>query len=61
MKQLKYKKTTEEKVKELMRTAYPMIKEAYKIQAGFGMLGTIFSIALNTYTDFIKDTINLVD
>lgn len=55
MKQLKYKHSTEEKIKEVMREAYPMIKEAYKVLAGYGMQGTISSVALNTYTDFIKD------
>ncbi len=25
------------------------------------MQGTVFSIALNTYTDFVKDVINIID
>lgn len=47
MKQLKYKKCSENDVKVVMRSCYDLIKEHYKIQAGFGMQGTIFSIALN--------------
>jgi hypothetical protein len=37
MKQLKYKVSTELEVKEVMREIYPLIKEAYKVQAGYGM------------------------
>jgi len=48
-------------VKQILREAYPMIKEAYKIYAGYGMVGGIFSVALNTYTDFVKDVLKLVD
>ena len=38
-----------------------MIKEFYKVQAGFGMIGTIFSVALNQYTEFVKEKIKIVD
>ena len=44
-----------------MRTCYWIIKEHYKIQAGYGMLGNVFSVALNQYTDFIKETIDMID
>ena len=47
VKQLKYKKSTEEEVKAVMKAGYKMIKEFYKIQAGFGKIGNIFAIALN--------------
>ena len=44
-----------------MRGAYSFIKEAYKVYAGYGMQGTIFSVALNAYTDFAKDVLNIID
>lgn len=61
MKQLKYKAASEADIKTLMRSCYSLIKEHYKIQAGYGMQGTIFSVALNQYTDFLKETLNLID
>ena len=44
-----------------MKSCYPFIKEHYKIQAGFGMIGNVFSVALNQYTEFIKEVLNLID
>eukprot|EP00347_Sterkiella_histriomuscorum_P020671 403336916 len=61
IKQLKYKKSTEDEVKQTIKAAYFMIKEHYKIQSGFGMIGTIFSVALNQYTEFLKEELNLID
>lgn len=61
LKQLKYKQATEQQVKQIMRQAYPLIREAYKVQAGYGMQGTIPSMALNIYTEFIKEHLGLID
>lgn len=38
-----------------------MIKEFYKVQSGYGRIGIIFSVALNQFTEFIKEHINLID
>lgn len=61
VKQLKYKKSTEEEVKAAMKQGYLMIKEFYKVQSGYGRIGIIFSVALNQFTEFIKEHINLID
>ena len=61
MKQLKYKGCKEEEVKEVMRSGYKMIKEYYKVESGYGMIGGTFSIALNQYTDFVKETAKIID
>ncbi|CDW85718.1 UNKNOWN [Stylonychia lemnae] len=61
MKQLKYKQSSEAEVKSIMKQCYQLIKEQYKIQAGFGMIGNIFSVALNQYTEFIKEELKLID
>jgi hypothetical protein len=61
VKQLKYKKSTEEEVKAAMREAHKIIKEFYKGQAGYGKIGNIFSVALNQYTEFLKDVIKIID
>jgi hypothetical protein len=47
MKVLKYKKSDAEDVKEEMRAIYPKIREAYKVQAGYGPNGNVFSIGMN--------------
>ena len=47
MKLLKYKKSDINDVKEEMREIYPKMREAYKVQAGFGPNGNVFSIGMN--------------
>lgn len=32
-----------------------MMKDFYKLNSGYGKIGNIFSIALNQYTDFLKE------
>lgn len=61
VKQLKYKKSTEEEVKAVARSAYKMIKEFYKSQSGYGKIGNIFSLGLNQYTEFLKDVLEIFD
>lgn len=37
------------------------MKYLYRPTSALGMVGNIFSIGLNTYTEFLRDTLNLVD
>jgi hypothetical protein len=55
VKELKYKKSTEDEVKKAMKEGYYLIRDFYKYNAGYGKIGNIFSIALNQYTDFLKE------
>jgi len=61
VKQLKYKKSSEEEVKAVVKSAYKMIKEFYKSQSGYGKIGNIFSLGLNQYTEFLKDVLEIFD
>lgn len=61
MKKLKYKKSTEEEVKIVAKEMYPFIFLVYKQLSGLGMNGNIPSITLNTFTDFIKDSMDMID
>ena len=60
-KQLKYKKCSEEEVKSVMKSAYKLIKEFYKLHAGYGRIGNIFSVGLNQFTEFLKEDLNILD
>ena len=60
MKQLKYKKSTVEEVKKVARYFYPYLKEAYREQAGLGIVSSIFSVPMNQFTTFIQEC-NMVD
>ena len=61
MKELKYKKSSEEEVKQAMKLGYPLMREVYRANAGYGKIGNIFSIALNQYTDVLKEQVRLID
>ena len=60
MKQLKYKKSEEEDIKEEMRKVYPNLREAYKVQAGYGPNGNVFSIGMNQISVF-NEEMNCLD
>ena len=60
MKKPKFKED-ESKIKEALRVCYPKIREAYRIYAALGMVGNLYSVALNVYTEFIKDKLNMID
>ena len=47
MKKLKYKKGTEKEIKEQALHFYKVIKQAYRVQAGLGNAGSVFSVPLN--------------
>lgn len=54
---MKFPKMTEQEqadVKEELRKAYKLIKETYKYLSSIGSNGSVFSILLNCYTDFVK-------
>ena len=53
MKKLKYKKSGEKEVKEMAKKNYRIIKDAYRVQAGLGNAGSVFSVPLNQYTTFL--------
>jgi hypothetical protein len=55
MKQLKYKSSTTEEVKEVMRKYYPLLKESYKFEAGTGTTGKTFGITMNQIISFCDD------
>jgi len=48
-------------VKEELRKVYPKLREIYKRLAGLGIIGNIYAITLNIYTEFIKDDLGLID
>eukprot|EP01017_Pseudomicrothorax_dubius_P005020 TRINITY_DN11162_c0_g1_i1.p1 TRINITY_DN11162_c0_g1~~TRINITY_DN11162_c0_g1_i1.p1 ORF type:complete len:422 (+),score=86.12 TRINITY_DN11162_c0_g1_i1:71-1267(+) len=47
-------------VKNLLWEIYPSLKEAYKHYSGLGVVGEVFSIPINTFTDFATQC-NLLD
>lgn len=51
----------ETKIKEDLYRGYKIIKNIYKPYSALGKIGNIFSIGLNTYTDLMRDILNLVD
>jgi hypothetical protein len=55
MKNLKYKKSSTEDIKEEMRRVYPLLREAYKVQAGYGPSGNIFAIGSNQINQFLQE------
>ena len=61
MKQPKYKKSEEEDIKEEMRKVYPLIKEAYRIQAGYSHNGNVFSIGMNQLSMFLGEVLHCID
>ncbi len=61
MRPLKYKVTPENEIKEIMRTVYLTLKEAYRAHSGIGMVGHIFSIGLNVFTELIREDLALID
>ena len=38
-----------------------MIKEFFKVESGYGKIGIIFSMALNQFTEFLKDDLDIID
>ena len=60
MKKLKYKKCSEKAVKEAARKFYRYIKDAYRVQAGLGNAGSVFSVPLNQFTSFLQE-LDLID
>jgi hypothetical protein len=61
MKRPKFKKCNEEQMKESLRSFYPQLREIYKRLSGLGMIGNIFSIRLNTFSDFMNNSLNMID
>jgi len=61
MKKPPIKKSSIEDIKERMRTIYPFLREVYKRLAAIGLKGSVFSIGLNTFTDFITKHLNIDD
>ena len=47
MKKVKYKNSTVEEVKAVMKKYYPLLKESYKYEAGMGTVGTVFGVTMN--------------
>ena len=52
---IKFKKSTEEEVKKEMLRIYPLLREAYKIQAGYGGKGNTFCVGSNQLLSFLKE------
>jgi hypothetical protein len=55
MKVLKYKNSDADEVKEEMWRVYPMLREAYKVQAGYSPNGNVFSIGMNQVSLFLGE------
>lgn len=61
MKVLKYKKCSEDQVKCEMAKIYPLLKDVYRNQAGYGPSGNVFSIGQNQINQFMQDTLDCLD
>lgn len=61
LKKPKFKTCTEEEMKEQLRSLYPFLREVYKHLSGLGMVGTVFSIGWNTFTEFVNTSLNVID
>ena len=44
-----------------MQTVYPLIKEAYRNQAGQGPSGNVFSIGMNQLSMFMGEVLDCID
>ena len=44
-----------------MFKGYPFIKNLYRPYSALGKIGSIFAIGLNTYTDIMREVLDLVD
>lgn len=55
MKQIKYKKSNPDDVKNTMKECYRKIYEIYKVQSGFSPQGGIFSIGQNQMNMFMNE------
>ena len=60
MKKPKYKGGMDE-IKEVLSGFYPLIREVYRVQAALGMIGGVFSVSMNTFTDFVKEVLQVKD
>jgi hypothetical protein len=61
LKKPKFKKSSEDEIKEHVKQYYPFIREVYKRLSGIGMVGTIYSIGWNTFTEFMNNILNIID
>ena len=55
MKMPRIKYSDEEDVKAEMRKVYPILREAYKVQAGYEPTGTVFCIGSNRMSAFMGE------
>jgi hypothetical protein len=55
MKKQKYKSSTIEEVKEVMRKYYPILKENYKFEAGTATTGKVFGCSMGAINGFCED------
>lgn len=46
---------------EEMRKVYPLIKDTYRNQAGYGPSGNVFSIGMNQLSMFTGEVLNCID
>ena len=51
----------ESKIKDLLWSAYEIVKNIYRPYSALGMINGIYSISLNTYTELVREVLNLVD
>jgi len=61
MKRIKFKKSAEEDVKAELKKIYPLLKEAYREQAGYSPIGNLFAIGENQILLFMKEVIDAID
>ena len=62
MKMPRFKQSEPDEIKEAMRKIYPMLVEAYKVQAGYEPAGNVFSIGMNRMGAFMSDEwLNCID
>ena len=57
----KLKVSDTDEVKTALKSAYKTIREVYKYYSAVGLNGSVFGIGLNSYTDFLKEELQIID
>ena len=60
MKELKYKKSTQEEVKAACEKYYHLLLHSYRYEAGQCTTGKVFGVSMNQFAVFLQD-LNLID
>ena len=61
MKRPKFKKSSEDEVKEVCRAVYPFLRQVYRRLSAYGVSGIILAVGWNTFREFMTQTIAITD